>query len=137
MFKWRSRNVLFYNKADEAIFLLQNLNDDDIADERARFALKRLTGDELHIFSSLYYAWCSIAITAKFLMDQGYELCPEWQSKLVSASDHLMGSLYPLMSVKHQDLFEKNIEIIFGNALRYNPYAATPAYTETLNTSEY
>jgi hypothetical protein len=121
MFKWRSRNVLFYNKADEAIFLLQNLNDDDIADERARFALKRLAGDELH----------------KFLMDQGYEICPEWQSKLVSASDHLMGSLYPLMSVKHQDLFEKNIEIIFGNALRYNPYAATPAYTETLNTSEY
>ncbi len=136
MFKWVSRNVGFYRRAEEAIFLLQNLNDDDIADERARFALKRLGGSEFDIFCSLYYAWCSISITAKYLIDMGYELSPEWEARLVSASDHLILYLYPLMSVKDQGLFERNMESIFSNALRTNPYSPLPPVVEKIKTEE-
>ncbi len=136
MFKWTSRNVDFYKKADEAIFMLQNLNDDDIADGRARFALLRLGKTELDIFSNLYFCWCSIAVTAKVLIDRGYELSPDWESRLVSASDHLILGLYPLMSARNQDIFNNNVQVIFGNAMRLNPSIGLPAYVEPMKIEE-
>jgi hypothetical protein len=127
----------FTTRAEQAALLLSRLNDDDIADERARNALRTITKSELETCIKLYFAWCSIAITAKKLSDIGYELDPQWEERLTSAYMHIINLCVSNLQVADLAKFNRNNIIIFSNALHLNPYVAVAGYTEELDLKDF
>jgi hypothetical protein len=126
----------FIVRVEQAALLLSRLNDEDIADERARRVLRVLDRSELDTCLQLFFAWCSIAITAKKIADIGYELAPVWEERLTSAYEHIMDLCVCQLDPSDFAIFERNYGTIFSNALHLNPYVAIPGYIEDLDLSE-
>lgn len=123
-------------RAEQAALLLSRLNDEDIRDERARHALRNLDNcAPLDMCIKLFFAWCSIAITAKKLTDADFELDEHWDQNLTFAYNHIIDLCVPELEVGDYHLFYRNIQTIFSNALHLNPYVGVAGYVDELDFS--
>lgn len=88
----------FWDRFEQARFLMQSLNDNDIASKTADLAVSLSASNKLEACCNIYLGLANLTCKAAFLSHRGFELSEQWLQKLESLNwhftEHLVSKLY-------------------------------------------
>ena len=131
-----ARDTKFWTRVEQGILLLSRINDEDISSERAKAAIRRQFNSQLEACFSMLEAWCHIAITAKAMLDMGFEFEPWWEQRFISAHEHIIDNCVMLLGQNDRNAFDNNYETIFSNALHTSPHTTVHGAVVELSYNE-